>query len=370
MNRGPDPGSHLHGGAAVPMGAERAHPAGPEEWWQEGWDADWATSDGTLGGHVRWTLTPHRGVAWFWAAVAGPGRSLVLVVEQGAAPPRRGSLELRAEGLWADHIVETPLDHVSIQCEAFAVALDDPAAALGEPRGDLVPLGLDLEWETERPELVVATGPDRFEVACRVHGEVLVGDQRHDVDGTGRRTRTWGPARWWTHDWTRFAAALDDGTHLSLAFDDGPRTAASPPGQGEVAGPAGGEGGARLVLPGPGGDQVRPGVAHGGDQVGPVTHGGVGHIVPAGGGGVVAVADATLREGRAIAGRLLGPAEIRAGGRTWTVEPLADAPVWVTASPAPTGATAPASRLVRTLCRVRSDEGAIGHGWFERNRPA
>jgi hypothetical protein len=41
----------------------------------------------------------------------GEGRPLVIVADHDVAPPRDGSLEVRAEGLWADHTVEVPFDH-------------------------------------------------------------------------------------------------------------------------------------------------------------------------------------------------------------------------------------------------------------------
>lgn len=87
--------------------------------------------------------------------VAWEGRWLV-VREDAAPPPVDGTI--RHHGLWLSLVCETPGEHWSVGLEAFALAVDDP----DDERGDLVPLGFDLEWE--------APG--------RVHGELLIG---HDV---------------------------------------------------------------------------------------------------------------------------------------------------------------------------------------------
>ena len=59
---------------------------------------------------------------------------------------------------------------------SFAISVDDPAEVYGDLRGDRVPFGFDLEWETVRGGLYPWIGTTRYEVACNVHGEILVGD--------------------------------------------------------------------------------------------------------------------------------------------------------------------------------------------------
>jgi hypothetical protein len=144
----------------------------------------------------------------------GEGRPLVTVVDHTVPPPRPGSLEVRAEGLWADHTVEVPFDHVTLGCEAFALALDDPAEAYGEPRGDRVPFGLDLEWDTDGGAYAYPPGTTRYEVPCRVHGQVLVGDESIALDAVGQRDHSWGVRDWWALGWTWTAGWLDDGTRF------------------------------------------------------------------------------------------------------------------------------------------------------------
>lgn len=188
---------------------ERPHPAGDDPGWAEWWRFDFTAPDGALGGYVQVSLLPTTGVAWYWAALVGPRRPLVTVVDNEAPLPRSPrSLELRAEGLWADHICETPLEHWSVANEAFAVALDDPLEAYGRMLGDRVPLGIDLEWETDGA--VEPAGDGGYEIPCVVHGEILVGEEQIDFAGHGWRSHGWGEARWgrpWSHAEGRF----DDG---------------------------------------------------------------------------------------------------------------------------------------------------------------
>jgi hypothetical protein len=91
-----------------------------------------------------------------------------LVVREEVEAPKGRDVDLRGPGLWLSLVCETPGEHWTIGLEAFALAVDHP----DDERGDLVALGLDLEWE--------APG--------RVHGEVLVADARWDVDEPGDLT--------------------------------------------------------------------------------------------------------------------------------------------------------------------------------------
>ncbi|MEY2571754.1 MAG: hypothetical protein QOE63_2104 [Acidimicrobiaceae bacterium] len=193
---------------------ERAHEPGQEQLWSESWYFDFFAPDGSLGGWVRLGLYPNLGVAWYHAYVVGPDRRTLAVQDLEVPLPRKGSLELRTHGLWADHTCETPLDHWSLGNEAFALAVDDPADLYAaEPRGEQVPMGLDLEWETDgEPHHYLHT--TRYEIPCRVHGEVLVGAERIELDGWGQRDHSWGVRDWWAFPWVWCAGRLDEGTRF------------------------------------------------------------------------------------------------------------------------------------------------------------
>ncbi len=196
---------------------ELPHAPGPERLWGESWYLDWATFDGALGGYVRLGLYPNLGVAWYWACVVGEERPLVTVIDHDVALPRPPSLEIRAEGLWADHTIETPFDHMTLGCEAFAVGVDEPTDVYRDLRGDRVPFGLDLEWETVGPGPYPYPGTTRYEVPCLVHGTVLVGDEELEVDAIGQRDHSWGERDWWRFAWVWTAGGLNDGTRFHTA---------------------------------------------------------------------------------------------------------------------------------------------------------
>lgn len=207
--------------AAMPKDEGRHQPE-REQYWNESWYFDFMNEAGTLGGYVRLGLYPNlgppnakkrTGAAWYWACVVGEGRPLVTVIDHDVRLPAEGSMEVRAEGLWADHTVETPLDHMTLGCEAFATSADDPAETYGDLRGDRVPFGLDLEWETDGGTYAYP-GVSRYEVPCRVHGEILVGDEQIDFDGWGQRDHSWGERDWWTMGWSWTAGRFDDGTRF------------------------------------------------------------------------------------------------------------------------------------------------------------
>lgn len=246
--------------------------------------------------------------------MVGPDRQLVTVIDHEVPIPKGRSHEIRTEGLWADYTVETPLDHVSVGVEAFAVGVDDPADVYGDLRGDRVPLGFDLEWETDG-DTYAYPGVSRYEIPCRVHGEVLVGAERIEVDGIGQRDHSWGVRDWWSYGWSWTAGALDDGTRF-----------------------------------------------HGVDvALGPTPLYGTGYVQDPGGAmrGIDTVANVADLDGDGLpvaATWTLGDLELR-------IDPVAFSPVRLDA---PDGRV---SRFPRAWCRFTASDGRTGHGWTEWNQP-
>jgi hypothetical protein len=198
---------------------EATHPAGDDPLWGESYYLDFTAADGSVGGYVRIGRYPNLagpdgpGVVWYWACVVGPDRPLVTLIDHTVAMPKRyQSLEVRGDGLWADHNVETALEHFSLGLEGFGVALDDPADTYRGLRGERTPLGFDLEWETDGLGFRWPDEMNRYEVPCRVHGEILVGDERIEFEGPGQRDHSWGPRDWWSMGWCWTAWRMDDGT--------------------------------------------------------------------------------------------------------------------------------------------------------------
>jgi len=84
-----------------------------------------------------------------------------LVVREEVEAPTGRDFDVRGSGLWLS-LVDEGDGRWTVGLEAFALSVDDPDDA----RGDLVPLGLDLEWEPRGG----------------VHGELLIGDEHFDLD--------------------------------------------------------------------------------------------------------------------------------------------------------------------------------------------
>ncbi|MCU1455741.1 MAG: hypothetical protein JWN46_3887 [Acidimicrobiales bacterium] len=300
--------------APVERADEARHAPGTEQYWSESWYLDFTDAEAGFGGYVRLGFYPNLGVAWYWACAVGEGRPLVTVIDHEVPIPAGPGLELRTEGLWSSIVVETPLDHVSVGCEAFAVGVDDPAEVYGDLRGDRVPFGLDLEWETDGG-LYPYPGVTRYEVPCRVHGEVLLGDEHIEIDGWGQRDHSWGVRDWWWmgSNWT--AGRLDDGTRFHgthVTYEGTPVYATG------------------YVQP-PGGP-LRATTYDRGQQLG--------------------------REGFPDA------ASCQMDDLALEIEPVAFSPVLLTA------ADGRRNRLARALCRFRDVDGARrGVGWTEWNEP-
>jgi hypothetical protein len=184
------------------------------ELWNESYYLDFFAEDLSVGGYLRIGLYPNLNRVWYWACLVGPDRPLVTVIDHEVPLPSSDrSLEIRHDGLWADHIVETPNEHMSVNLEAFALQLDDPRDVYGDARGDRVPFGFELDFLTDRAAYLWPPVTPRYEIPCRVEGEILVGNERISFDGWGQRDHSWGAARdWWANQWSWTAARLDDGT--------------------------------------------------------------------------------------------------------------------------------------------------------------
>lgn len=108
------------------------------------------------------------------ARLEGPqlGDGVIVVRDDDVRPPRGRLLEIRADGLWAELVCETPGEHWAFGLEAFGLRFASEEEAATSDVGDRIAVGLDLEWET--PDLV--------------HGELLVERARIPFDGTGTFT--------------------------------------------------------------------------------------------------------------------------------------------------------------------------------------
>ena len=139
--------------------------------------------------------------------VAVDGRDPVALVSTDLPIPK-GSMEMRGPGIWLELVCETPFDHWTVGLEAFGVTVEADERISVDARGDLTPVGLDLDLDTIEP------GPSDHDgalmVPVRVHGEVLIGPDAHEIDANGHR---WRGGRGVPHG--RSAHALRDRLDLS-----------------------------------------------------------------------------------------------------------------------------------------------------------
>jgi hypothetical protein len=177
------------------------HFVGPTSAWTETWEFRASTEDLSVAVVASVVRRPAEGQLSYLSAVLGRSRPTVAVLEHEIDAPRVG-LELRASGIWADHVCEEPHRRWSLGLEAFALALDDPADLVTTGRGLPVPLGFDLEWETPGgPSQIESAVDDGYLAEGVTHGEILVGDSTIVFDGIGHRLHRWGTGSafpsWW-----------------------------------------------------------------------------------------------------------------------------------------------------------------------------
>lgn len=166
---------------------DRRHVAGTSAAWHERWELVWADPGAGMGGVVELVFRPSSDVAWFTALLGRRGAPPVVVLSSELTLPASAtSLEVRGDGLWADHVVEQPMAHLSCNLEAFGVQPDTLTGLSADVRGVLVPFGYELDFVTDE------RGGDATDLGCRVEGIALVGADTIEVDGAGRRRHRWG----------------------------------------------------------------------------------------------------------------------------------------------------------------------------------
>jgi hypothetical protein len=303
-----------HGTWQLAAADEELHPPGPELLWNESFYFDFAAPDGSIGGYVRIGLYPNWGRAWYWACVVRPGQPAILVADNAAALPARGSTDVRTARIAATQEIVKPLHSARVGLDAVAAVVPEAAAAYnGLDAAEPVRLVLDLEWVTAGGVYPYKDLP-RYEIPCEVTGTISVGDAQTAVRGFGERDHSWGERDWWQISWLWTSGRLCDGT----AFH---------------------------------GMQANIGLAIGWPSFAVPPAGELSHLT-----GFCAQTD-------------FGPddfprrSRLRLPGAPLTAVPLAFAPVAMTS---PDGRVA---HFPRALCEFAADDGRTGYGWTEWNQP-
>jgi hypothetical protein len=130
--------------------------------------------------------------AWYWAALTRAGHPLLYVTDWHV-PRRADPLLVKSAGLWAEHTCDAPMEQWTVANETYAVALDDPADAVGRAYGVPTALSWDLEWYAVGPPRAV---PHGYEQPGVVHGVVELGGSEalHLVEAPAHRWHRWDEA--------------------------------------------------------------------------------------------------------------------------------------------------------------------------------
>lgn len=158
--------------------------------------------------------------AWYWAAVARPGRPLLHVTDW-AIPPRADPLLVKSAGLWAEHVCVAPMEQWTVGNEAYAAALDDPDEALGRAYGRPTAIALDLEWyAVAAPAPVAERHAEGYWQAGVGHAVIeIAGAARVDLaEAASWRWHRWGDALDPRHPPLAYAHT---GVRAPFAFPDG-----------------------------------------------------------------------------------------------------------------------------------------------------
>jgi hypothetical protein len=294
---------------------EGRHEPGPEDLWNESWYFDAVSDDGTLGVYTRLGRLPNQEIALVTAAIVGPARPAVMVVRADAPLPSLDddAQRVAVDGLLVEQRCEVPLERFRVTLAGTGEAFADESAPLhGEP-GSPVDVAFDLVWETTGIPYQWRRST-RYEIPCRVTGSVRIGEEEIAFSGPGQRDHSWGTRDWFAIGWMWSAFHLDDGTHTHA-----------------VGIPE---------MPGYG-----VGYVQSGDEISEVAS--------------LQMSSDFSDNGLATATEMT----IEPGGLQLLVEPLAFGALRLDA---PDGRS---THFPRAMARVRTNDGRVGTGWIEWNRP-
>jgi len=294
---------------------EGRHPVEDGEFWGESWYLDWAAADCSYGGYVRLGLYPNQRKAWWWIALVGQDRPLVLTVEHDMPCPD-GEAAVDVSTPDADYSLSwpEPFRQFRVTSRATGVVLPDPAQAFHGLEGERVPVTLDLTWSS-RAEVFPYAMTTRYEISSWVTGTVTIGDETIAVDCAGQRDHSWGLRDWWLFPWNWTSGHYTDGSFMHAA---------------------------RSIIPG-------------------LELFATGYTVDPTG----ALTPATVIENsvEVDAEQIPTSATQTIGECAFTTEPVGHAPILLVA---PDGRE---TRFPRAMCRYTRADGTIGTGWTEYNWP-
>ena len=190
---------------------DHPHERGTEPAWSESTYFNFHDPTSGLAGFTRIGFRPNEGTADSTLFLFLPGGGAVAVLSK----EERSDIAEAARGGGVAHLRGDELKRWRVTCQETGLGVA-PAGSVGvcadAPRvGAVVAVRTDLQFEAVMPPFgtsgrnrrsadaeaaAAAVAAGHFEQACRVRGEVRIGDAIFDVDGLGLRDRSWGPRDW------------------------------------------------------------------------------------------------------------------------------------------------------------------------------
>jgi hypothetical protein len=203
----------------VPSAADEGpHEPDSDILWSESHYLDAVAPGARAGVYARLGRLANQGRSHVMLAVVRPGAGPVVLADPGAPLPAIDGIDLlvTADAYRLELAWDEPLGRLRVTASGTATAYQTPADVLSQAPGKPVAVEMDLTWHTEGTPFRWRS-QTRYEIPCRVTGQVTVDGERTDIDWAGQRDHSWGARDWWTIEWNWMAVHLDDGSRWHSA---------------------------------------------------------------------------------------------------------------------------------------------------------
>jgi hypothetical protein len=193
---------------------EHLHPLGPEPTFNESMYFNLYDPKAQLGGFLRLGNRANEGYAEMTVCLYLPDGRVAFMFDR---PPIKDNSAFKAGGMRFE--VLRPFEELSVSYDGRVLLLEDPLQ-MADPkrafttnpvveahvalvyRGLAPPFGGEPEQTREPAGLEFARG--HYEQLVAASGEVVIGEDRHSLEGYGLRDHSWGPRTWqapWYYRW-------------------------------------------------------------------------------------------------------------------------------------------------------------------------
>jgi hypothetical protein len=203
----------------VPQAADEGiHQPDADILWSESHYLDAVAPGAGAGVYARIGRVANKGSSHVTLAVVRPGAGPVIIADAGAPLPAIDGIDLlvTADDYRLGIAWDERLGRVRVTADGTATAYHGQADILHKEPGRPVTVQADLVWETDGTPFRWRR-QTRYEIPCRVRGQVTVDGERTEIDWIGQRDHSWGQRDWWGIEWNWAAVHLEDGTRWHWA---------------------------------------------------------------------------------------------------------------------------------------------------------